>query len=380
MEDYNAGSDEEFRRLVRRFIEQNYPGDMRFLPLRPGWKEIEPWVMLLVERGWSAPNWPVEHGGMGLSPSKLLIFIDEQERWGVARAPDHGIVQVGPMIIRFGTIEQQQRLLPGMRRFETIWCQGYSEPNAGSDLASLATEAVIDGDDFVVNGRKIWTSYATDATHMYLLARTDKTVKKQLGITFLLTDLSTPGITVRGIKNIAGGTEFCEVLLENVRTRRDNMVGELNKGWTVAKSVLGFERINSGSPRRAEFAFKRLEALAHERGLFSDSCFFEKYTRLRLDMADLKAVYAYFAEQVKRGEALGPDIAVLKILSTETNQRITEFMLEVSGDFGVVANVHKRGKVNALTPFLTARSVSIGAGTNEVLRNVVAKQVLQLPG
>ena len=381
MEDWNAQTDEEFRRHVRRFIEQNYPADLRFLPLRPSWQEIKPWVMRLVKKGWSAPNWPIEHGGMGLTPSKLRIFIDEQERWGVARAPDHGIVQVGPMVIRFGTPEQKRELLPAMRTFDTIWCQGYSEPNAGSDLASLSTEAVIDGDDFLVNGRKIWTSYATDATHTYLLARTDKTVKKQLGITFLLIDLSTPGITVRGIKNIVGGTEFCEVLFENVRTSRRNMIGELNNGWTVAKSVLTFERINSGSPRRAEFAFTRLEALGRERGLFADPEFCERYTRLRLDMADLKAVYAHFADQVKRGEALGQDISILKVLSTETNQRITEFMLEVSGDLGVVAGAPGgSGKVNALTPFLFARSVSIGAGTNEVLRNVVAKQVLGLPG
>jgi len=378
MHNWNDMSDDEFRGIVRRFIEQNYPADVRFLPLRPTWHEIRPWIVKLVDKGWSAPNWSVEYGGMGLSPGKLLIFIDEQERWGVGRAPDHGIVQVGPMVIRFGTPEQKEELLPAMRKFETIWCQGYSEPGAGSDLASLTTEAVIDGDDFVVNGRKIWTSYATDATHTYMLARTDKTVKKQVGISFLLIPLSTAGITVRGIKNIAGGTEFSEVLFENVRTPRRNMIGELNKGWTVAKSVLGFERINSGSPRRAEFAFKRLGALGEERGLFKDPQFCERYTRLRLDMADLKAVYAYFADQVKRGVALGPDISVLKILSTETNQRITECMLEASGDLGIVANT-PRGRVNALTPFLFARSVSIGAGTNEVLRNVVAKQVLQLP-
>jgi alkylation response protein AidB-like acyl-CoA dehydrogenase len=212
-----------------------------------------------------------------------------------------------------------------------------------------------------------------------MLARTDKTVKKQLGITFLLIPLSTPGITVRGIRNIAGGVEFSEVLYENVRTPRTNMIGELNKGWSVAKSVLGFERINSGSPRRAEFSFSRLGALARERGLFDDPLFSDRYTRLRLDMADLKAVYAYFADQVKRGTPLGPDISILKILSTETNQRITEYMLEAAGDLGVVAPQPGSSRVNALTPFLFARSVSIGAGTNEVLRNVVAKQVLQLP-
>jgi len=380
MENWNAMGDDAFRCVVRRFIEQNYPDELRFLAHRPRWTVIKPWVMKLVERGWSAPNWPVSYGGMGLSPSKLLIFMDEQERWGVARAPDHGIVQVGPMLIRFGTEEQRGTLLPQMRNFETIWCQGYSEPNAGSDLASLATEATLNGNSFIVNGRKLWTSFALDATHMYLLVRTDKKTKKQEGITFLLVDLSSLGVTVRGIKNIAGGTEFCEVLLENVSTPLSNMVGEMNGGWTVAKSVLGFERINSGSPRRAQFAFKRLEALAHERDLFSDTAFMERYTRLRLDLEDLKAVYAYFAEQMKNGEALGPDLSILKILSTETNQRITEFMLEAAGDLSlVVPGNADYDRVDVLTPFLTARSVTIGAGTTEIQRNIIARQVLNLP-
>ena len=298
----------------------------------------------------------------------------------MARGPDQGVVQLGPMLIRFGTEEQKRTLLPAMRKYETIWCQGYSEPNAGSDLASLTTEAVPDGDDFVINGRKIWTSVAFDATHTYMLTRTDKTAKKQEGITFFLVDMKSPGVTVRGIKNIAGGTEFCEVLFENVRTPRHTMVGELNKGWTVAKSLLEFERLNTGSPRRVDQAFARLEALARERGLFGDVAFAERYTRLRLDVADLKAVYAHFADQVRRGERLGPDVSLMKVLATETYLRITEFMLEASGDLGMSVQEEKADRgVNALTRFLVVRSLTIGAGTNEIHRNVVAKQVLKLP-
>ncbi len=375
-------NDDDFRMEVRRFIEKNYPSHLRFLSRRPRWHEIKPWIMRLVEKGWSAPHWPTEYGGMGLSPGKLLVFMDEQERWGVARQflGEHGTTQVGPMLIRYGTEEQRQTLLPKMRTYETIWCQGYSEPNAGSDLASLTTEALIEGDDFVINGRKIWTSGAMDATHMYLLVRTDKKVKKQQGITFLLVDMATPGITVRGIKNIAGSTEFCEVTLDNVRTPRRNMVGELNQGWSVAKSLLGFERINSGNPRRAAFAFSRLEALARERGLFKDAGFVERYTQLHLDMADLKAVYLYFADLMTRGETLGADLSLLKILSSETNQRITEFTLEASGELGLTisAGTDNEG-VDALTPFLVARNVTIGAGTTEIQRNIIAKQVLNLP-
>ncbi len=373
-------NDDDFRMEVRQFIEKNYPTELRFMPRRPRWREIKPWVMQLIEKGWSAPHWPTEYGGMGLSPGKLLIFMDEQERWGVARAQDQGVVQLGPIVIRYGTEEQKRTLLPKMRTYETIWCQGYSEPNAGSDLASLATVALIEGDDFVINGRKIWTSSAMDATHFYLLVRTDKTAKKQQGISFLLVDMKTPGITVRGIKNISGSTEFCEVTLDNVRTPRRNMVGELNQGWTVAKGLLGFERINSGSPRRAAFAFNRLEALARERGLFKDAGFVERYTQLHLDVADLKAVYLHFADLMTRGETLGADLSILKILSLETYQRITEFMLEASGDLGLT--VHAGGDeegVDALTPFLVARSGTIAAGTTEIQRNITAKHVLNLP-
>lgn len=380
MENWNAMSDDAFRREVRQFVERNFPAELKFYPLRPRWAAIKPWIMKLVEKGWSAPNWPVEYGGMGLSPSKMLVFLDEQERCGVARGPDQGVVQLGPMLIRFGTEEQKKTLLPAMRKYETIWCQGYSEPNAGSDLASLTTEAVPDGDDFVINGRKIWTSVAFDATHTYMLTRTDKAAKKQEGITFFLVDMKSPGVTVRGIKNIAGSTEFCEVLFENVRTPRHTMVGELNKGWTVAKSLLEFERLNTGSPRRVDQAFARLEALAREHDLFSDVAFAERFTRLRLDVADLKAVYAHFADQVRRGERLGPDVSLMKVLATETYQRITEFMLEAAGDLGLSVQEEKSdGGVNALTRFLVARSLTIGAGTNEIHRNVVAKQVLKLP-
>lgn len=380
-ENWNQLGDEEFRRIVRAFIKENYPEEFRYLPFRPPWRELRPWVMLLVEKGWSAPNWPVRYGGMGLAPGKLLIFIDEQERWGVARAPDHGIVQVGPMLIQFGSEEQKRNVLPGMRTFETVWCQGYSEPGSGSDLASLVTEAVPDAEDYVITGRKIWTSFALDATHTYLLARTDRKAKQQEGITFFLVDLSLPGVARRGIRNIAGATEYCEMVFDGVRVHRSSIVGELNKGWTVAKSVLNFERLNSGSPRRAQFAFERLRALGRERDLLGDPNFRKRLTELRLDLADLKAVYSHFADQVKRGQPLGSDVSILKVMSTELNQRITEFMLETAGEPGLVVAGERNdtGRVNALTPFLDSRGRTIGAGTSEIHRNVVAKRVLGLP-
>jgi len=377
----NEIDNDEFRMEMRGFIEAHYPENLRYISRRPRWKEIEPWCMALVKKGWSAPAWPLHFGGMGLSPEKMLILQDEQERWGVARQflGEHGTTQLGPMIIRYGSDEQRAKLLPKMRTYEQRWCQGYSEPNAGSDLASVATEAVPDGDEFVINGRKIWTSGAQDVHSIYMLVRTDRTVKKQLGISFLLVNLDSPGVSVRGIKNIAGSTEFCEVTFDNVRTPKANMVGEMNQGWTIAKGLLGFERVNSGSPRRAAFAFNRLEALARERGLFEDPDFRSRYLQLYLDMEDLKSVYSYFAGRLTRGEHLGEDLSVLKALSSETNQRITEFAMQVASDYGLLVDKNDNSKVDSVTPYLVARNVTIGAGTTEVQRNVIAKSLLGLP-
>jgi alkylation response protein AidB-like acyl-CoA dehydrogenase len=252
--DYNALSDEDFRREVRGYFEAEYPQELRFLLYRARWREMKDWWRKLDQRGWIAPNWPREWGGMALAAGKMVIYIEELERHGIARAPDQGITQVGPLIMRFGTEAQKSHFLPRTRSGEYIWCQGYSEPNAGSDLASLQTAAVLEGDHFIVNGQKIWTTLADDATHIYLLARTDKTAKKQEGISFFLVDIKTPGITLRPIRNLAGHDEFCQVFFDDVRVPRDALVGKLNDGWTVAKALLGFERLGIGSPRRPQYA------------------------------------------------------------------------------------------------------------------------------
>jgi alkylation response protein AidB-like acyl-CoA dehydrogenase len=337
--------------------------------------------MKLARRGWAAPAWPREFGGMGLSPSKLLLFIEEQERWGVARTPDMGIIMVGPLLLRHGTDAQRAHYLPKILAGENIWCQGYSEPNAGSDLASLRCEAVADGDDFVVNGQKIWTTLAQDATHIFLLVRTDKTAKKQKGISFLLADMTAPGITVRPIRNIAGEEEFCEVFFDNVRVPRTNIVGELNNGWTMAKALLSFERIFLGSPKQGQYALQRLTDLAGAEGLLDDPVFATKYTKLALDVADLETIYTRYAEIVKRGGTLGPDVSMLKIWGTETFAALTELLLEAAGAAGAV-----RGKVGPgdkavemLNLFYTARPATIYGGSNEIQRNIVSKGVLELP-
>jgi len=379
--DWNAFDNASFRATVREFFEKHFPSEWRYPQRRLRWSEIGPWYLKLSEKGWVAPSWPTQYGGMGLSPEKLIIFIEEQERWGVARAPDMGITMVGPLLINHGNQTQRAYYLPKIIAGEHIWCQGYSEPNSGSDLASLRTEAVVDGDDFIVNGQKTWTTLAQDATHIFLLVRTDKSAKKQEGISFLLADMKTPGITVRPIRNIAGGEDFCEVFLENVRVPRSSIVGELNKGWTIAKALLGFERIFLGSPKQSQYALARVQEAAQRLGLFEDSGFVDRYTKLALDVADLGALYGRFIDQVKRGETLGPDVSMLKLFGTETYSRLADLLVDVMGSSGGTpgSTALPGGKTDALTTFYNARPATIYGGSNEVQRNILAASVLKLP-
>ena len=288
---------------------------------------------------------------------------------------------VGPAVITHGTEDQKRRFLPPIASGDVYWCQGFSEPNAGSDLASLQTAAVIDGDHFVVNGQKIWTSLADDATHIYLLARTDKAAKQQSGISFLLVDLKTPGITLRPIRNLAGHEEFCQVFFDNVRVPRDALVGALNDGWTVAKALLGFERLGIGSPRRPQYALNRLEAVARAKGLLEDPGFMDRFIALKLDIEDGAALYGRFVDQVKRGEPLGQDVSMLKIWTMETWQRLTELLVEAGAEQGVIAGVNDVAGVGTdfLNPYYYSRPATIYGGSSEIQRNILAKYVLKLP-
>lgn len=381
-QDWNALSDVDFQALVRADFETHFPRHLRFPPRRLRWSENKSWYLRMAAKGWIAPAWPREYGGMGLSPSKLLIFMEEQERCGIARFQDHGILMVGPVLIRFGTEEQRRRYLPPMLACEEIWAQGYSEPDAGSDLASLRTEARREGDDFLINGQKTWSTLAHDATHMFLLARTDKKAKKQEGISFLLIDIKAPGVTVRPIRDIAGHEEFCEVFLDNVRTPAFNLVGGLNQGWTVAKSLLGFERVHIGSPKLPEYGLQVLLSEARQLGLLEDPVFRDRFARLQLDVAHLQDIYSHFAAVLGRGEPLGPEVSLLKIWATETFHRIADLIIETAAECGGHAGAVRMGQesINVLAPFYKSRSSSIYAGTNEIQRNILARQVLNLPG
>jgi alkylation response protein AidB-like acyl-CoA dehydrogenase len=379
--DWNSLDTEDFRAMVRSFFERNYPEDLRYPKRRLRWAEIRDWTRELSAQGWLAPSWPVRYGGMGLAPEKLIAFIEEQERHGVARAPDMGISMVGPLLIQHGSDEQRAHYLPRILSCEDIWCQGYSEPNSGSDLASLRTEAVEDGDDFIVNGQKTWTTLAQDATHIFLLVRTDKAAKKQEGISFLLADMKTRGISVRPIRNIAGNEDFCEVFLDNVRVPRSQRVGELNKGWTIAKALLSFERIFLGSPKQSQYALARLREAAELLGLLDDAVFTDRYTQLALDVADLGTLYTRFVDQVKRGETLGPDVSMLKVFATETYSRLANLLVEIAGaSGGMPGDIEVEGGcIDVLTTFYNARPATIYGGSNEIQRNILATSVLQLP-
>ncbi|WP_149536577.1 acyl-CoA dehydrogenase family protein [Siccirubricoccus phaeus] len=373
--------DEHFRQVVRAFLHDNYPEHLRNPPKRLHWAENKEWYMKLAEKGWLCPGWPKEYGGLGLSPAKQIILTEEYERYGVARTNDHGIVMLGPLVIKYGTEAQKKFFLPKILSGEHVWCQGYSEPNAGSDLAALRTEAVLEGDHYVVNGQKIWTTLAMDANWIFLLVRTDKNAKKQEGISFLLVDMKTPGITVRPIINLEMHDEFCETFFDNVRVPKENLVGTLNKGWDMAKALLGFERIFLGSPRQSGYALSRLKILAERMGVWEEAEFQDRYARLRLEFEDLKALFGVYVEKLKRGESLGPDVSMLKVIQTELFQKITDTMLEIAGEnAGLLEPMEGNRDLNIGGLYIQARPATIYGGSNEIQRNILSKNVLNLPG
>ncbi|MBF5007013.1 acyl-CoA dehydrogenase [Diaphorobacter caeni] len=380
--DLNALPEAQFKAVLYQFLENNYPTALRHVPRRLRLHECRDWYMALSAKGWLAPAWPREYGGMGLSPEKLLQFFDVMEDYGVARLPDQGIINLGPVLIKHGTQEQKNHYLPRILKGEDIWCQGYSEPNAGSDLASLRTEAVSDGDFYTVNGSKIWTTLAHDADFIFALVRTDKAAKKQAGITFLLINLKSPGITVRPITNLMGEQEFCEVFFDNVRVPRSNVVGAENDGWKIAKDLLGHERIFAGSPQQSRQALSLLQKFARKEALYEDPAFRMTYGKLVASIKELESYYAYFAEFVKRGETLPASVSSLKILATETYVQIARELLrwaDIHGGSGAELEIEPHTRLVGPAPFLQSLVTTIYGGTNEIQRNIISKAVLKFP-
>jgi alkylation response protein AidB-like acyl-CoA dehydrogenase len=378
--DYNARSDADFRAEVRSWIEANYPPELRFPIERLHHRITKVWYDRLAAKGWLAPGWPQDKGGMGLNAAKRVVFMEELERHGCSRFNDHGMLMLGPLLMTYGTAAQQDYFLPRILSGEHIWAQGYSEPGAGSDLASLATTAVLDGDEWVINGQKTWTTLGNDANWIYLLVRTDKEAKKQEGISFLLVPMDSPGITVRPMLTLGMSDEFCEIFFDGVRAPRDALVGPLNAGWTMAKALLGFERIFVGSPAQSAYALSRLETMAEFLGLLDDPEFQARYTRLVVDLADHVALYASFVDQLRRGDPIGADVSMLKINQTELYKRIAQTLVDYADDHaGVTGLVAELGGVQASAIWLQSLQTTIYGGTSEIQRDILAKQVLGLP-
>ena len=377
--DLNALDNAEFRLEIRSWFEANYPPEIRNPPKRLHLRDNWPWYQALSKKGWICPGWPQEYGGLGLSAEKQVIWTEELELHGCARLNDHGATMLGPLLIKYGNEEQKSKFLPKILAGEHIWCQGYSEPGSGSDLASLRTKAELDGNEWVVNGQKTWTTMANDANWIFLLVRTDATGRKQQGISFLLVPMDAPGVTVRPILNLEMHDEFCEVFFDDVRVPAENLVGEVNQGWAMAKALLGFERLFLGSPRQAAYALARLRELGEFTGLDTDPVYRDQYAQFVLDLEDHKALFSEFLKAIMSGQPAGPEISLLKISQSELFRRITNYMLEVAGSESGQIDPIDSDTLNPAAQFLQARPATIYGGSSEIQRNIIAKAVLGLP-
>ncbi|MBI3994090.1 MAG: acyl-CoA dehydrogenase family protein [Candidatus Lambdaproteobacteria bacterium] len=381
-----------FRHEVREWIQANVPPNPWGEPYRYEGTDVRTfpheWCRILGQKGWLAYTWPKQYGGPGFSPAEQLVFEDECSRAGAPIPFGFGTAMIGPTLMQFGTEAQQQRFLPRIASHEEVWCQGYSEPNAGSDLASLQTRAELsaDGNFFTVNGQKIWTSDGHHADWIFLLVRTDPGARKQKGISFLVADMKTPGITLRPIQQIDGGWGFNETFFEDVRVPAENLVGKLNDGWTVAKALLENERSSSGG-NDVEAMLKRVRGLAANfPGQSGASMLQDGKTRQRLAQLEMDAdCFRYTRFRVEtslvKGGTLGPEMSLLKLYLSELSQRVHQFGLDALGPDSA-AWYDTRLPLEAYDmPMLAAidRAFTIYSGSSEIQRTVIAKRVLGLP-
>jgi alkylation response protein AidB-like acyl-CoA dehydrogenase len=374
--------DAAFRTEVRDWLEENLPRELRGWSVRPPLELIRPWHGKLHERGWIAPAWPKQYGGMEATLNERMILQEEMARIGAPVLSRQALNHIGPILMRHGTEQQKARHLPGMLSGEMHWCQGYSEPNAGSDLASLRTRAELDGDKFTINGQKTWTTWAQHAQWMYALTRTNpEAIKPQAGISMILIDLATPGITIRPIRTLADDEEFAEVFFDDVRVPAENLVGELNDGWTVAKALMDNERIGNANPHLAMDGLDRLKKLARATGAMDDAAFRDRIVEAELDVVALAAVFAHAVQLTNAGINIGSGSSFIKLEATETVQHIADLMLEAAGGQGGISGPIETpdGPVDVSGFWRQARRLSIFAGTSQIQKNITAKRVLGLP-
>ncbi len=386
-----------FQKEVRDFIAENYPAELRGKQDEGDEltkEDFLSWHRILYKKGWVAPAWPVEYGGTGWTPTQRFIFSEETARADCIRLMPFGLAMVGPVIYTFGTPEQKARFLPRILSGEDWWCQGYSEPGSGSDLASLRTVAVRDGDEYIVNGQKTWTTMAQYADWGFFLVRTDKDAKQQEGISFLLVDMKSPGITVRPIITLGGEHEVNEVFLEDVRVPVDQRVYEENKGWTCAKFLLAHERTGIAGVASSKRGVERVKAIARteldgDRPLLANPFFKRKLAELEIDLTALEFTELRGLAGPNAGKGPGPESSLLKIKGSEIQQRLTELTLEAVGHYGAPYfrgfgegdNEHPIGPDyahRAAPTYFNMRKTTIYGGSNEIQRNIIAKMVLGL--
>jgi alkylation response protein AidB-like acyl-CoA dehydrogenase len=396
---------EAFREETRAWLGENCPQSMRWAPKNVGnptlddelvWggtkqeypnPDAKVWLDRMAERGWTAPTWPRAYGGGGLDKAQAKIL--SQEMAAIRAKPPligFGLTMIGPLILANGTEEQKVRFLGEVCRGEVRWCQGYSEPGSGSDLASLQTRALVDGDDYIVNGQKVWTSYADMADWMFCLVRTDPDAPKHKGITFLLFDMNSPGVSVQPIKLISGASPFCETFIEDVRVPRSQIVGEENNGWTMAKALLGHERSMisdafSESRERNQLVELAREYIGEEEGEIADPIARDKIAQLTMDKVCFDLTIGRTKEGAKLGHQPGPESSIFKYYATELNKDRSAMMVSLLGPQGLgwEGDGFESSELDVTRSWLRARGNSIEGGTSEVQLNIIAKRVLGLP-
>jgi alkylation response protein AidB-like acyl-CoA dehydrogenase len=375
-------ADRAFRKEVRDWIAENCPKELCNRSLRVDPPELKPWHRKLYERGWIAPHWPKEVGGMGATLTQQIILFEEMSRVGAPTPYPHGLSFIGPLIIDAGTPAQKAKHLPPILTGDMTWCQGYSEPGSGSDLVSLSTRAVLDGDSFVVNGHKIWTTNGHFADWMFALVRTDPVARpRHAGITMLLIDMKSPGITVRPIQTIRGDSEFAEEFFVDVRVPKENMLGERNGGWQVANKLLGSERFTTGHPRNAAMILNKARRVAEYSGAIRNLAFQHRLALLEIDLLAFSAFYRHAASLHGHGKAPASMAPVIKIAGGELGQQASELLVDAAGPLGSGADDIMIGNtaINPATDLFEMRRVTVGSGTVEIQRNIIAKRVLGLP-
>ena len=393
-----TAEEQAFRAEVRRFLRDKLPADISAKVLegkRLTKEDHERWQRALSERGWLAVHWPTPYGGTGWDPIQRHIFDEECAAAGAPQIIPFGVSMVAPVIIRFGTEDQKRQYLPRILDGTDWWCQGYSEPGAGSDLASLKTRAVRDGDHYVVNGQKTWTTLGQHANWIFCLVRTDPAAKQQEGISFLLIDMASPGVTVRPIITLDGEHEVNEVFFDDVRVPVANLVGVENKGWTCAKYLLTYERTGIAGVGMAKQALRHLKSVAarqigNGRPLIEDPVFRTRLAEVEIDLMALEMTNLRVVASVQGGGVPGAESSILKVRGTEIRQAITDLLRRAIGPYALPflpdaldsgSNLEPVGPDYAAplaAQYFNRRKLSIYGGSNEIQKNIIAKMILGL--